>query len=104
MDSTQRVVPGRKGCAIGNYPVGHRNALAAEGMYCHAKSFFESKRPANVVRMSMSDEDTANSAPLRALLYDGVEISNVINRWIDDRGTLGPAAKNNGICAWPRHH
>ena len=52
----------------------------------------------------MSDEDTANSAPLRALLYDGVEISNVINRWIDDRGTLGPAAKNNGICAWPRHH
>src|SRR2546430_15110020 len=57
-----------------------------------------------MVRMSMGDEYTVNTAPLRALLYEGVEIGGIVKRWIDHYSTVGSAAKDNSIGAWPRHH
>src|SRR5947209_1629400 len=104
VDGTERVIASRKGSAISNFLIGHRDPLPAEGVNWHSDQFLQGKRSANVVRMSVGDEYTANTAPLRALFFEGVEIGRIVNRWIDHYCAPGTAAKDNSIGAWSRHH
>ena len=83
VDGTERVIASRKGDAIANFLVGHGDTLPAEGVNWDTEQFFQGKRPSDMVRMSVGDEYAVNTAPLRALLYEGVEIGGIINRWID---------------------
>src|SRR5579859_1578048 len=104
MDCTECVVPCRKGRAVGNFYVGHRNTRAAGGIYRDCQPCFEGKRSANVIWMSMGDENMANAAALCTLLYNGIQVGGIINCWINGDGALDAPAKHNSICAWSRHH
>ncbi len=56
VDGTERVIASRKGGAIANFLVGHGDTLPAEGVNWDTEQFFQGKRPADMVRMSMGDE------------------------------------------------
>src|SRR5438270_9541132 len=104
VDGTERVIVSRKGGAIANFLVGHRNTLPAEGIDWDTEQFFQGKRPTDMVRMSMGDDYNVDTATWRALLYEGVEIGGIVNRWIDTYYKVATTAKDNSIGTWSRHH
>src|SRR5256885_17258260 len=94
VDGTELVIANRKGGAIANFLVGHGDTLPAEGVNWDTEQFFQGKRPADMVRMSMGDEYTENTAPLRALLYEGVGIGGLLNRWNAYYSNFGSVSKD----------
>src|SRR5256885_8941416 len=92
VDGTELVIANRKGGAIANFLVGHGDTLPAEGVNWDTEQFFQGKRPAYMVRMSMGDEYTDNTAPLRALLYEGGEVAGIFDRSIRGYSTVGAHA------------
>src|SRR6266702_4202260 len=57
-----------------------------------------------MVRMPMRNQYSSNTATFCASSYDCLKISVIINRRIDNRRSLLPFAKNNGVRAWPCHN
>src|SRR5947209_15299459 len=103
MYGTECIIASRKGCSISNLLIGYRHALAAEGIDRYAETVPQGCRSTAMVTLSIGNENTANAAALRTLLYNSVQICRLIYCRINPRRSLAATAKDHGIGAWPRH-
>src|SRR5579859_6409532 len=102
-NGAQRIFTRGKGHSRGHFLVSRCCALAAESVNRRAETCLEGSSPANMIGMPMRDEDTANTAALCPLCYNGVKIGCIVNRGINYGRAFNAAPHYNSIGTRPGH-
>src|SRR6266516_497371 len=103
MYGLQSVISCGKGCTVGDFFICERYTLPAKGVDIYTKAISQRNGSLHMVGMPMRDKYALDATTLQSSLHNSIKISKIVNCGINYQCTRETTAKNDSICACPRH-